>query len=229
MADVFQEVDDMMKQERLKKIWDEYGVWIIAFMVLTVVFTGAFSVYNSWNNAAQERQTAQLIAAMEADGFKDNVLSTSAEYRSDLRAVAIMTAAAQYADDGDFEKTIPLYEAVKNESGADPDIRDLATVLHAQAVLQTDSTQSEIDVLKSGLFTLIGKPSSPWKYHAHLQYGLIAADIEGDYETARQHMREILAAETVPATLQEKAGALDHVFSLKMTQTKTDDDQNGEG
>ena len=39
MADIFQEVDEEVRREQLKKLWERYGNFIIAACVLVVVGT----------------------------------------------------------------------------------------------------------------------------------------------------------------------------------------------
>ena len=38
MSDIFQEVDEEVRRERLKKLWDQYGILIIAAAVLLAHF-----------------------------------------------------------------------------------------------------------------------------------------------------------------------------------------------
>ena len=37
MADIFNEVDEEVRRERLKQLWDRYGIFIIGLAVLLVV------------------------------------------------------------------------------------------------------------------------------------------------------------------------------------------------
>jgi hypothetical protein len=43
MSDVFAEIDEVMRQERLQKIWNEYGSWIIAGLVILLLATAGAS------------------------------------------------------------------------------------------------------------------------------------------------------------------------------------------
>jgi hypothetical protein len=54
MSDIFQEVDEIMKQERMEKFWKQNGAWIIAFIVLTILGTAAISGYQYCNAGVQE-------------------------------------------------------------------------------------------------------------------------------------------------------------------------------
>ena len=84
MADVFQEVDEMMKQERVEKFWKENGRWIIAFVVLTILGTALMSGYKSWNKSVQEKQTGELIAFLDAEDFPNGLDDAIKDYDIDL-------------------------------------------------------------------------------------------------------------------------------------------------
>ena len=47
MADIFQEVDEEVRREQLKKLWERYGNLIIAACVLVVVGVGAWRGYDT--------------------------------------------------------------------------------------------------------------------------------------------------------------------------------------
>ena len=234
MADVFQEVDEIMRQERLQKFWNDYASWIIAFVLLTVIMTGAFSIYNSWNARVQEQQTAALITAMEDTDFASKAEALAADLRPDLRAVALMSAASNYVASENIAAALPLYNQVKEDGSIDRDIRDLASILFVRATLETNA-EADLDALKSELGDVWRNDNSPWQYHAHMEMALIFAAQEGDFKSARSHLKEILASDSLPSSLYEKASALDHVYEIMAKDAapaaETDDktSTNGEG
>ena len=48
MADIFHEVDEEVRRDRLKKLWDRYSILIIAVAVLFVAGIGAWRGYEYW-------------------------------------------------------------------------------------------------------------------------------------------------------------------------------------
>ena len=193
MSDLLQEVDEMMRQERLKKIWDDYGNWIIAFIVLTIVFTGAISTYKSWNNTVQEKQTKILIDALENPNFADIMQETAKDLRPNIRGIALLSAAAKHVSDGKIEQALPLYNLVKTENGISADMRDMASVLSVKATLET-AEAPDTEALKAELKSVWSKKNSPWKYHAHLEAALLLTEYESNYTKARSHLQEITKA-----------------------------------
>ncbi len=42
MADIFHEVDEEVRRDQFKKLWDRYSIYIVAFAVLIVAGIGAW-------------------------------------------------------------------------------------------------------------------------------------------------------------------------------------------
>ena len=48
MADIFHEVDEEVRRDQLKKLWDNYSIYLIALAVLIVAAIGAWRGYEYW-------------------------------------------------------------------------------------------------------------------------------------------------------------------------------------
>ncbi len=48
MADIFHEVDEEVRRERLQKLWERYGIYVIALAVLIVAAIGVWRGYEYW-------------------------------------------------------------------------------------------------------------------------------------------------------------------------------------
>ena len=62
MSDIFHEVDEEVRREQLKKLWDRYGNFVIAALILVVVGVAAWRGYAWW----EARKAAEAGAAFEA-------------------------------------------------------------------------------------------------------------------------------------------------------------------
>ena len=62
MSDIFQEVDEEVRREQLKKLWERYGAYMIALCVLVVAATGGWRAYEWY----QAKQAAQAGTAFQA-------------------------------------------------------------------------------------------------------------------------------------------------------------------
>jgi hypothetical protein len=62
VADIFHEVDEEVRRDQLKKLWDRYSIYLIAAAVLIVAGIGAWRGYEYW----VAKQAAAAGAAFEA-------------------------------------------------------------------------------------------------------------------------------------------------------------------
>src|SRR5262249_56140372 len=61
VTDIFQEVDEEVRREQLKKLWERYGGYLIAACIVVVLGVGGWRGYEWW----QAKQAAQSGAAFE--------------------------------------------------------------------------------------------------------------------------------------------------------------------
>ncbi|MGB7021418.1 MAG: tetratricopeptide repeat protein, partial [Xanthobacteraceae bacterium] len=61
MTDIFNEVDEEVRREQLNKLWERYGIYLVALCVLIVAGVGAWRGYEWW----QSQQAAKSGAAFE--------------------------------------------------------------------------------------------------------------------------------------------------------------------
>src|SRR5436190_24046265 len=62
VSDIFQEVDEEVRREQLKKLWDRYGNYVVAALILVVAAVAAWRGYTWW----EAKKAAEAGAAFEA-------------------------------------------------------------------------------------------------------------------------------------------------------------------
>lgn len=219
MTDLLQEVDDMMRQERMAKLWNEHGNFIIGCIVAVIVATGVFSALKSWNTHVRTTQTATLMSALEGDDFAAKAPEIVKDLRPGLKAVALLNAAALKIKDGKTDEAAALFQNILDEGSTPDDLRGLAVIMKARLAKAQDAPKNLPSLLE-----LTQEKSSPWRFHAALDAALLKAAAQ-DYEGARGLLGTILSAEgaqaaQLPPSLFERARALDHIYELKAPQNK---------
>ena len=68
MSDIFQEVDEDLRRERLKKAWDRYGIYVIAAALLIIVITAGYRGYEAWTTSRERAAGDLFVAALEEAG-----------------------------------------------------------------------------------------------------------------------------------------------------------------
>ena len=64
MSDIFREVDEEVRREQLKKLWQRYGNHVVAAAILVVAAVAAWRGYGWW----EAKRAAEAGAAFEAAG-----------------------------------------------------------------------------------------------------------------------------------------------------------------
>jgi hypothetical protein len=68
VADIFHEVDEEVRREQLKKLWDRYSIHLIALAVLIVAGIGAWRGYEYWIEKRANAAGAAFEAAAALSG-----------------------------------------------------------------------------------------------------------------------------------------------------------------
>lgn len=144
MTEIFDEVDEEVRREQLKKLWDRYSIYIVALAVLIVAGVGAYKGYEYYA-AKQAAETGAAFSAAadlaeqnkhaEAAAAFDKV---AADSPSGYRMLAQLRAAAETGAT-DPKQAAKLYDAIAADRGIPQTFRDLANVRAARLVLDSTS------------------------------------------------------------------------------------------
>jgi hypothetical protein len=133
VTDIFQEVDEEVRREQLKKLWERYGSYLVAACIVVVIGVGAWRGYEWW----QAKQAAQSGAAFEQavtlaeSGKHQDAAAAFAKLATDgtagYRILARLREAAELAAT-DRKAAVAGYDAIASDNRAGPTIQDLAAV-----------------------------------------------------------------------------------------------------
>ena len=148
MSDIFHEVDEEVRREQLKKLWDRYGTLIIAAAVVVVAAIAGWRGYQWW----EARQAAQAGAAFEAaadlteQGRNADAVTSFDKLAKDgtagYRVLARLRAATALAD-SDRTAAIAAYDAIANDASVGSEWRSLAAI-RAGLLLADSAPYSEL-------------------------------------------------------------------------------------
>jgi hypothetical protein len=199
------EVQDEMRRERLARIWDSYGVFIIAGAVLLVLAVGGykFAEYRSLGARQAAGLEFEAAARLAAQGkaqdahqaFETMIKNAPPGYG----ALARLRNAGAYAAEGKRNEAVATYDAVSKDAAADPLLRDFATL--QAAMLRVDV--ADWTEMQNRLKDLIND-NNAWRAPARELLGL-AAMKAGNQDEARKAFEQILADTSVPPSTAERA------------------------
>ena len=212
MADIFQEVDEEVRREQLKKLWQRYGNYIAAACILVVVAVGGWRGYEWWQGkkAAESGTAFEQAVALAASGKHEEAEAAFAKLASDgtagYRVLARLREAAQIART-DPKAAIKAYEEIAADGGADRVMRDFA-MLRAGFVLVDSSSYGD---LKAALEPLTGANRA--FRHSARELLALSAWKAGDTGAARQWADTILADPQSPPGTRSRAEVLSALIS----------------
>jgi hypothetical protein len=139
VSDIFHEVDEEVRREQLKKLWERYGHLLVAVAILVVLGIAAWRGYSWW----EAKRAAESGAAFEAAGTLAETgkhpeaeaayARIAADGTSGYRTLARMREAAELAQ-VDSKAALRAYEQIAADGATGLAFADLAT-LHAGAIL----------------------------------------------------------------------------------------------
>lgn len=204
---LMREVDEEVRRDQLKKLWDAYGTYVVAAVVLFVAGVGGYKWWDGQRIAAAQasglrfEQAMDLAAAGKADEAQKEFAAIAAGQRTGYQLLAQLTVAGVAAKAGKTEEAFAAYESVASRA-TDPLLKDFARLQAAS--LKIDS--ADWTEMQNRLNQLIGE-KSPWRHTARELLGISALRL-GKLDEARQTLGPLSADPRAPAAIRERSGAL---------------------
>ena len=206
MADIFDEIDEELKQDRAKQVWARYGKYVIAAAAAVVLGVGASQGYTAWQQSQAETAANIYSSALAAD---DAVTALEADLGQMTDGYALLgrfQIAAGKADAGDAAGAESVYLEIAGDAGVDSLYRDAATllsVMNAPDGSDAGALQGRLAPLADG--------TGPWRA---LALELSAAlDLKaGDRAAAAAKLQEIIELDDTPPELRQRAAQLAEVL-----------------
>ncbi|HZR72188.1 tetratricopeptide repeat protein [Bradyrhizobium sp.] len=207
MSELFDEVDEEVRREQLKKLWDRYSIFIIAAALLVIAAVGAWRGYQYLEAQKAAEAGAAFDAAIdlseqgkhsEAEAAFDK-LATSAP--SGYRTLARLRAAGEVAT-RDPKAGAKLYDEIAADRSIGTVQQDLARVRAAALLLDTESYPNMLQRLEAA-----AKPDATFRHTARELLAL-SAWRANDTTAARQWLDMIANDGETPSAMRQRAEAL---------------------
>ncbi len=199
------EVDEELRREQLLKLWEKYGIFVVAAFALIVIGVGGYKYAEHRAAVAAEAAGARFAAAT-----RDAAQKKAAEAQKTLEDVAangpsgyatlarLRLAAADQAA-GKTAEAAAAYEAISTQRGIDLLLSDYARLQAAMLRLDTSSWTD----MQNRLIDLAAEENA-WRFSARELLGL-AAHKAGKAEEARREFQRLLSDRNTPPGIAERA------------------------
>jgi len=211
VSDIFNEVDEEVRREQLKKLWERYSNLIIGFAILVIAAVGAWRGYEYW----QARKAAEAGAAYEAalklseDGkhteAEEAFGKLAAQGTSGYRMLARVRQAAELGA-VDPKAGIAAYDAIAGEPGPQL-VREIASIRAAFLLVDT----AKYDEMAQRLEPLT-QPGSSFRHTARELLAL-SAWRNGDAAAARKWAEAAASDPEAPAGVRARVEVLNTLLA----------------
>lgn len=207
MSELFDEVDEEVRREQLKKLWDQYSIYIIAAALLIIAAVAGWRGYEYLEAQKAAEAGAAFNAALElaeqnkhdeAQAAFDKLATTApAGYRMLARLRAAGEAAAR-----DPQAGAKMYDELAADRSIGAEQQDLARIRAAGLLLDTDGYPNMLQRLEGA-----AKPEATFRHTARELLAL-SAWRANDITAARQWLDMIASDGETPSAMRSRAEAL---------------------
>ncbi|MHC2280635.1 hypothetical protein ACVME8_007278 [Bradyrhizobium diazoefficiens] len=207
MSELFDEVDEEVRREQLKKLWEKYSIYFIALMVLIVAAVGGWRGYQYLEAKKAAEAGAAFEKAVElSEQDKHAEAETAftelaARAPSGYRTLARLRAAAEAAG-RDPKAAAKMYDDIAADRGVGGEWQDLAKIRAAGLLVDSASYADMQQRLEAS-----ATPKSTFRHSARELLAL-SAWRNNDTTAARKWLDAIAEDGETPPGLRSRAEAL---------------------
>lgn len=206
MSDQFiREVDEAVRQDEFKRLWDKFGVYILIGAVLIVAGVASYKGWQYWQARQAAEAGARFVGALTldeegksqdaADAFK----KLAEKGPSGYRVLSRFQLAAAAAASGKTDDAVKMYDQLATDSSVGSVLRPFARVKAASLLVDTAS----LDEMKARVGAL-ADATSPWRHSARELLGLTAYRT-GNSAEAERYFTEALVDPGIPQGVRARA------------------------
>lgn len=209
---LIREINEELREDRMKAIWSRYRVLIIGAAVALVVGVAGFEGWKAYTSNQRDEASETLTSA-------DALVETDALQATDIyrrlgesgpegfATLARLRAAALLTDSGDHTAARAQYEQIRTQATS-PIYGDLAALLEAQSLLIDPATADpeSLDAAQA-LLTPLLTGANPW-WHSARELEAVIALRNGDREKARETFASLMGSASTPAGVRMRATAM---------------------
>ncbi len=212
MADIFQEVDEEVRREQLKKLWQRYGHYAIAACVLVVAGVAAWRGYDWWETkkaveaGAAFEQAAALAEAGKHQEAEAAFAKLATQASGGYRVLARLREAAELARI-DSKAAVAAYDEIAADKSVGRVIKDLAAVRAGFLLVDTASY--------GDMHARLEPLTAPERAFRHSARELLALSAwkAGDMGAARQWAEAIMSDPQTPAGTRSRTEVLSELIA----------------
>jgi hypothetical protein len=206
--DIIREIDDDLRADRYKRLWQRYQNYVYGAAVLAVLAVAGYEFWQQRQQAARAAEGARYAAASDlADrgdlaGADQALVALGRDAGPGYATLARLYDADLLAKKGDIDGALRLYDAIAKDGDVDRQFRDLALLLGAAHRADREDPATLAQRLQPVL-----ADDSPWRFSARELVG-VAALHAGNAAEARANLTRLADDAAAPPGIRGRAAEL---------------------
>ncbi|MDA7945984.1 MAG: tetratricopeptide repeat protein [Hyphomicrobiaceae bacterium] len=202
---LFREVDEAVRQDQLKALWDKYGLWMVVGAVLIVAVVGGHNAWTYWQSEQSKAAGGRFIGGITEveDGKTGDAInvfkSLSEEGPGGYKDLSQLQLAALYSSEGKNAEAVKIYDRIAESSAAGSVLQQFARIQAASLVVD----ESSFEAMRKRLDDL-AVTGNPWRHSARELLGL-SAYRNGESDAAQRYFDVMLSDQQTPANMRRRA------------------------
>lgn len=198
------EVNEELRRQQLKSIWDRFGVYIIGFAVLIILSVGGNEIINHLNNRVSQRESIAFDNALNLiekgnDSAGLDQLIKLTEGKTGYKGLALFRLSSESLTNGNYLEAVDYLKKASIDKTLTNNFRVFAKI-KAGLILVDNGSFSEVDVLLKEVI----ESGGPFSFHAKEILALALIKNGRDLE-AQEIFQEIANDASAPPVLARRA------------------------
>lgn len=196
------EVDEDVKNDNFKVLWNKYGAYIVAFVVIAVTAAVCFDRIKTWKIEQNQIKTENYMAAAQLRENPDETIAALQKINTESKGILSDFAKLQIANvlliQEKNDEALATLQSLVDEKNTDSSVKNIALIKLASYKVDTMS-RDELEKLLQPML----QENSSWTPIAK-DLIAISAIRNGDIEDAKQIYADILKTKDLPEGFKAK-------------------------
>jgi hypothetical protein len=205
VADLFQEIDDELRQDKASRLWKLYGKYLIAAAIIIITSVGGYKFWQQKQLDDGEKASIAYEAALarsasgDFKGAIDQLNEKALGITPGYAALSQMQKANLAMKIKDFEAALITYKDIAENDDYPQSIKEWASFRHAAV-----RVEKQIDSNASADLDKLIATDSPWRFLAKEIKAIRETEI-GNNSDAKAIFSELADDENAPERLRVRA------------------------
>lgn len=206
MSDIFREVEEEVRRERLTKLWKQYGDYVIAAAAVLIIGVAGFKLWQHYETVQNQKASVAYMQALELSGTgkPEDAAARFAQIAKTAPHGYALLAQMSQADTllaaGKSQEAVALYKKI-----AEKDAKDIGQAARIRAAWALADSSSKADLEK--LLQPVDVDDSGWRFMSREILAYVDFR-DGRLKNAGAEYAKIASDAKAPSATRQRAQAM---------------------